>query len=239
MQRRIFYMVLLTTVSSWAQQCHTMGPFYPPRSTQQFYVYCVDAYGRIVWNCWVGYSMQYSEAANAHFHSTPPAPASTVQPANGTCSGCSVSVTRQKVGRSETMTLTPYPCWNCISQSYTDWIGFSDICWVEQKPGWRHVGGDTTGHGGNQYNHWMTVNAAYGIYYAILDFRSQYPSQTSVCVNVIWLCRSAGSSTLKGTGTARTTGTTGVWRLTSTRREATCVVRREQGAFRRNLRGNS
>lgn len=36
---------------------------------------------------------------------------------------------------------------------------------------------------GNQYNHWMTVSAAYRIYYAIQDFRTHYPSQATVCVN--------------------------------------------------------
>jgi hypothetical protein len=160
-----------------------MSPFYAPRSTQQFYVYCLDAWGRIIWDCWVSYSMGYSETINGHFHSNRPAPDSILEPPYMTCSGCLMSITSTKVGRAELIYWTPHPRINCVMSEYTHWVGFADICWVEQKPGWRHVGGNTTGHGGNEYNHWMTVSAAYGIYYTILDFQARYPAQTKVCVN--------------------------------------------------------
>lgn len=61
--------------------------------------------------------------------------------------------------------------------------GYNNIYYVEERPEFFHPGGNTTNHGGNEYNHWMTSSAAYGIYYSVLDYLAYNPSQERVSLN--------------------------------------------------------
>ncbi|MDP9053454.1 MAG: hypothetical protein M3N93_04015 [Acidobacteriota bacterium] len=45
------------------------------------------------------------------------------------------------------------------------------------------VGGNTTNHGDNTFNHWMTTNAAYGIYYTTYKYLQLHPEQGLVAQN--------------------------------------------------------
>ncbi len=38
-------------------------------------------------------------------------------------------------------------------------------------------------HGGNEFNHWMTSTAAYGIWYTAVDFLNEHPEQGKIAVN--------------------------------------------------------
>lgn len=69
----------------------------------------------------------------------------------------------------------------CATREYH--VRYNDIYWVEEKPEWIHIGGNTTGHGGNQYNHWMTSAAAWGLYRTAQQFLSEHPEQGKIAVN--------------------------------------------------------
>lgn len=161
---------------------------YSPRSSNQLWVYCIDSLGQIVWDCNVTYWTGYYIYTNAHLHDSPRAPESTVSPGGWTCSGCQITLETTKIGLAEKLMHRPNTEFGTTG-TYNYAVGFTDIYWVEEKTiapnngRWVHVGGGTTGHGGNEYNHWMEQGAAYGIYYTINDFATAYPEQTRVCVN--------------------------------------------------------
>ncbi len=82
------------------------------------------------------------------------------------------------VGQAEYLNICTF---YCIRKDYA--VGYRGIYWVEEKPQWMHIGGDTTMHGGNEFNHWMTSAAAYGIWYTAVEFLSKHPEQGKIAVN--------------------------------------------------------
>ncbi len=75
----------------------------------------------------------------------------------------------------------------CSGYSYS--VGWTDIYWVEEKAEWIHVGERPEHMNSNAYNHWMTSNAAYGIWYTAAEFLRRYPSQGRIAVNDMALPR--------------------------------------------------
>ena len=67
-------------------------------------------------------------------------------------------------------------CWNfCGTGDHA--VGYSGIYWVEEKPQWIHVGGNTTNHGGNSFNHWMASYPAWQLWYTAVEFLARHASQ--------------------------------------------------------------
>ncbi len=66
---------------------------------------------------------------------------------------------------------------------YLDYvIGYDDIYWNDHPEIWQQVGGNTTNHGGNEYNHWMKGTPAFQLFYCTYEYLSSYP-QGKICTN--------------------------------------------------------
>ena len=85
------------------------------------------------------------------------------------------------IGQREQLVVCPQrPEGICTTASVN--VRYNDIYYVEEKSEWIHVGGRSE-HGGNDYSHWMTLGAAYGIYYAAQQYLQMNPSQGKIAVN--------------------------------------------------------
>jgi hypothetical protein len=87
-----------------------------------------------------------------------------------------------QVGQQEVVVACPQR-WDGICGTTNVIVGYQDIYYVEEKPEWVHVG-FTSEHGGsNAFNHWMTSNAAYMIWYTTTNFRAQFPDVGRIAIN--------------------------------------------------------
>src|SRR5207244_1540605 len=80
------------------------------------------------------------------------------------------SIVGQAEGFQETGSFNP----NTNTANFA--VGYTNIYWNNHPNVWVLVGGNTTHHGDNSYDHWMTTNAAYGIYYSSTDYQANHPS---------------------------------------------------------------
>lgn len=87
-----------------------------------------------------------------------------------------------QIGQFERVSACPtgglYPCGGV---DYL--VGYNDIYWVSERDQWIHIGGNTTGHGGNEYNHWMRSVPAYAILATATQFLAANPAQGKIAVN--------------------------------------------------------
>jgi len=185
-------------------------PTYAPNSTAMLYVSCVGwPGGNPVYPCFlIITSGSYAVTSNGHtrsgsYHPTP-IPSSAFRPSsNGTQvhsygfildapqtyiwlkAGERADVPpnaptdiRRMIGHDEYLSACAQIC-----SSYSYRVGWTDIYWVEEKPEWIHVGQTPQHQNSNSYNHWMTSQAAYGIWYTAKAFLLRFPSQGKIAVN--------------------------------------------------------
>lgn len=62
-------------------------------------------------------------------------------------------------------------------------VGYNDLYWIAEQDPWIHIGGNTTGHGGNEYNHWMQIGPALGLWATANHFIADHPAQGKIAVN--------------------------------------------------------
>lgn len=85
------------------------------------------------------------------------------------------------VGQAERIAVTAQ---NTGWGNYADYVvGYNDIYWTDHPEIWVQIGGNTTQHGDNRYNHWMKTSAAYGLYDCTLEYLRQVPEQVYICTN--------------------------------------------------------
>jgi hypothetical protein len=158
--------VTLALIGSPLARGQVYSPLYPPSSTQNLYAYCYYYDGSIVYNCTVAIGSGAYYNTNGHFHNTS-RPYSTVSPTSGNTGGSGyvpVTLTTKIIGQAETAFACAYTC------GYFDYaVGYGDIYWTDNAI-FTLVGGNTTNHGDNTFNHWMMSDAAYAIYYTCGDY---------------------------------------------------------------------
>lgn len=187
--------LLLALVSLILVPCaaaQVYSPMYAPSSVTAYTAWCPDGMGGRIPYCGLTWSIFASVNTNAHFHDDPNHVRSWCQIGSGpklrTCSGyadwngnlfwnLNASIVGQAEGIVTTSNLNPNPAYSYYA------VGYTDIYWNDHPEIWQLVGGGTTQHGGNEYNHWMTSHAAYGIYYTSVAYRNNHPSQTLIAVN--------------------------------------------------------
>jgi hypothetical protein len=156
------------------------SPLYATSSSRTLYAVCYDAFGNFIPNCPVSLSTNYYADTNAHTASqhSGSSPLSTVSPSSGSTgtSGLPFTHTTTVVGHAEYIRV----CAPAICQDYNYAVGYT-IYYVNEHGIWTLVGA-TAQHGNSTaFNHWMTTNAANGIYATTLDYQANVnPALVSV-----------------------------------------------------------
>lgn len=138
------------------------SPLWAPSSNNQLQAGCVNQNNQLVAGCTLYFYTGYYSGTNAHTHYSPTAPFSGITSSCVTdASGhCTVTVTTTIVGHAEFAEACAYFC------GYYYYAVGVPIYYVSTHGVWTFVGA-TAAHGNStDDNHWMTSNAAYGIYNA-------------------------------------------------------------------------
>ena len=170
--RRWIIPVLLALAASAFGQ--SFNPLYPPSYINtNWRAYCTYN-GYVVANCYVTIFTTYYANTNGHFHNSG-RPSSSVSPSSGYTNSAGYvpfSMTTSAIGQAEAVFVCAYYCGS------TDYgVGYGDIYWTNSSV-FNLVGGNTTGHGDNNYNHWMMTDAAYDILYSCQDYLAAYGGTT-------------------------------------------------------------
>lgn len=180
----LFLLVLLFLGDAKAQSYSTK---YVPSSTQNLWAYCTDSNNALIPSCELNLYTGVYLNTNGHFHNIG-RPISSVYPSNGVTSGVApyglaITISTTHVGQAELA--LAQPVWpGALIGTHEYVVGYSDIFWNHHDDIWVQVGGHTTGHGSNEYNHWMAWDAAHGIYHATRDYLLIHrPGRARVAVN--------------------------------------------------------
>ncbi len=179
----------------------TYSPMAPPQVMWRWTADClVDGSPAIVYNCPITISSHPFYYTNAHLHSYPYPPTSTLYCINSyQCAspyyGQTIYANTSNVG------FVPFNvCGSLVGQAeylantgtagstYSDYaIGYTDLHYNDHPEIWVRIGGSETGggtnHGSTYYNRYMTSNAAYGLYYATYQYLLNNPGITHLCTN--------------------------------------------------------
>ena len=100
-----------------------------------------------------------------------------------------VTLTTTQIGQFETVSVTPTDCDNgetgetCIETNFDYAVGYPSLVYIGSSNIFYQTGGNTTNHGDNTFNHWMTVNAATGLQQAATNYINSYNPGQEVCIN--------------------------------------------------------
>jgi hypothetical protein len=150
------------------------SPLFALSSGTPMVLYCVDLYGRVQPNCAVSVTAAYYPNTNAHTHNSPGAPLSTATPSSGytgSDGGLHFILATTIVGHAEYLEGCTY--YACDVYQYA--VGGAGIYWVSDHGIWIQNGAKAIHGNSVSYNHWMTSNAAYGIYNTTVAYQGQYP----------------------------------------------------------------
>ena len=162
-------MLILTAQRSEAQ---SYSPLYATSSSRTLYAGCFDQYNNFIPYCNVTISTNYYADTNAHTAAqhAGSSPLSTVSPSSGNTgtTGLPFTHTTTIVGHAEYIRVCASGG-TCTNSNYA--VGYT-IYYVNDHGIWT-LNGARVEHGNSTaYNHWMTTNAAYGLYYATLDYQA-------------------------------------------------------------------
>ena len=163
---------------------------YAPNSTNTLYAVCLDEYQDIV-ACNLSLSVAAYQNTNGHYHNFPLAPTSAISPSSGYTGNypnlqMPVTLTTTQVGQFETVSVAPTGCPEgdtCIETNYDYAVGYTGLVYIGDSDIFMQTGGNTTNHGDNTFNHYMTVNAATGLQNAATFYINQYNPGQKVCIN--------------------------------------------------------
>ncbi len=183
--RVLVCLTFLTAISVSAQ-------VYPPSSVEKLTVLCRNPRypSRPVPNCTVTVNVVPVKNSNGHFHNFKRPSSGISENKDGPFTD-SLTVQTESSGRKVLwMKFTNIGQREIISAcaaggcAYGDhYVGYGSLQFVFPTNNWFHVGGDTTGHGGNGWNHWMTPAAQRGLAAAVTQFRRSNPSQGKLALN--------------------------------------------------------
>jgi len=183
--RRIVLTTLVLSAASFAQ------PFYAPLGTFNESIVCLDQNGHGIPYAWIELTPATYLFTNAHLHDDPTHPISTVSPLYGYANAqgaFAYTMRTTLIGQHEALlSRCIAPGGGVLHTTFQHRVGYPDLFYNHHESIWRKIGGtDTgknTGHGTTDYNRYMRLDAAYGIYYSTLDYLGAHPNQTRVCTN--------------------------------------------------------
>ena len=147
---------------------------FAPSSGNVLYDFCYDQYGVVQSNCAISISANYYYGTNAHTHSSPAPPLSTVTPSSGYTNSSGylqVTLATAIVGHAEDLESCTY--YTCSYFQYA--VGVAGIYWVAPLGVWIQNGAKPIHGNSVSYNHWMTTNAGTGIYNTTVAYEVDYP----------------------------------------------------------------
>src|SRR5579872_6061728 len=117
------------------------SPLYAPSTSPQFSAFCL------------GHARESSSVSPSYVES-------------GGNGYAPVTLTTSIIGQAEQITVCAVVSGLCSKFQYA--VGYT-VYWNAHSDLWTQVGGNTTNHGDNTFNHWMTSNSAVGFYNASKD----------------------------------------------------------------------
>ena len=148
---------------------------YAPNTQNSLYAYCTNANDQVV-ACNISLSTTYYEYTNGHFHDSPPPPVSTISPDTGYTGDYAnyampVTLTTTVVGQIESVYVSDDDDGDVVHTDYG--VGYLGLVFIDNSSIFFQIGGSTTNHGDDTWNHYMTVNASSGLQKAA-DFLYQH-----------------------------------------------------------------
>ena len=159
---------------------------YAPNSSNTLYTYCENPSNGQVVACNISLSTTYYQYRNGHFHSNPPPPVSSISPSSGYTGSYSnwqipVTLTTTQVGQIEALYISDDDNGDVVHYDYG--VGYLGSVYIDNSNVFYQTGGNTTNHGDNTWNHYMTVNAATGLQNAATFYINSYNPGQKVCIN--------------------------------------------------------
>lgn len=164
------------TVSAPAQ------PLIAPSTTNtNFVVVCLDQFGNVVPNCNVTVGSGVVLNSNGHFHDSPTRPIGTITPTSGNTgtTGLPITIRTTQVGQQEVV-ISCIPT-RCDASPYN--VGHGDLFMLAPGDGYQLVGGNTTMHGDDRFNHFGTSTMISGILNTVFGHLAAHPTQGRVALN--------------------------------------------------------
>ena len=163
---------------------------YAPSSTTTLYAFCLDENGYLT-ACNLSLSVAVYVNTNGHYHTFPPPPNSDISPSSGYTGSyptlnMPVTLTTTQVGQFETIVLDATGCAEgeiCSETNYNYAVGYTGLVYIGNSNIFMQTGGNTTSHGDNTFNHYMTVNAATGLQQAATAYINNYNPGQKICIN--------------------------------------------------------
>lgn len=172
------------------------SPLFAPRSTHREVWVCVDQYNRPIPYAYFTVATGYYAYTNAHYHDDPWHVFSTATPYEGYAGSSGefgFDLATTILAQAEAILMSCSNEFGTVYASADFGVGYNDLYYNHHDGIWHKIGGtDTganTGHGTTDYNRYMRTDAAYGVYYATLDYLAGAPGQQKVCTNdmALWL----------------------------------------------------
>ena len=169
-----------------------------PSSVAEVSIWCEDLRtGAVVPNCDLNAQTVFRVNSNGHFHSgggqpvcklgtSKHGPFSTSLIVNTGQNGVkTIWIKSHTVGQYEDIIMCSIL--GCVTTTY--FVGYDNFIEARENDLWFHVGGNTTNHGNDYYNHWMTPFALGRLRDTIQSFNSSHPGHGRIAVNDMSLPR--------------------------------------------------
>lgn len=164
-------------------------PFNSAAAAQVATAYCWDARGRRLANCQVTITVRPTQNSGGHFHNNNRPSSKVASRETGpyrnsitvrtNTNGAAIFwIQTGNIGQKERFTTCATAC-----ETLELDVGIGGLVEVPESSKWIRVGGNTTQHGGNQYNHWMTRSAKQKLERTVTRFLARYPQQGKIAVN--------------------------------------------------------
>lgn len=174
-------------------------PRISPSEVIEVDVWCEDSHNRNrrVPNCRLSVQTSARARSNGHFHTGGGQPVSKLGESRGGPFASSLIVNTGSsglktvwfkahlIGQYEDLISCSYA--QCTYLTY--YVGCDDLSFVPENDLRFHVGGNTTGHGDNYYNHWTTSRAREKLAQAVESFNDDNSRQARIAVNDMSLPR--------------------------------------------------
>ncbi len=150
------------------------------------YAVCLDETETYVVPCNISLSTTTYPNTNGHYHNNPAPLVSTISPASGYTGNypnyaMPITLATTRVGQIENLFVADLD--TGLGTSYDYAVGYLNFVYIDNSNIFYQTGGNTTNHGNNTWNHYMTVNAATGLQSAATFYINQYNPGQKVCIN--------------------------------------------------------
>ena len=136
--------------------------------------------------CHLSLSTNYYIGTNGHFHTNPPPTTAGLNPTSGYTGNYSnlempVQLQTTQVGEMEAIYVEDVDDGYVYHTDYA--VGYNTFTYVGPSNIFIQIGGNTTMHGDNTWNHWMTPSALQGLQNATVSYLNTNNPGGAICIN--------------------------------------------------------